>query len=231
MARVKWLGHACVLITSHNGNVIIDPFIRGNPQCPIGIEQLPKLDAVLVTHGHGDHLGDAIELCNMHNALLISTYELCVYCEMKGVQRTHPMHIGGTAGFQFGTVKLTPALHGSAVTHPSIVYVGEACGFIVTVDGSTIYHAGDTALFGDMKLIGERHDIDCAFLPIGNNFTMGIDDAVAAALMLRPKTVVPIHYDTFPIIRADPNEFAQKIKKADESIQCQILKPGGEIEL
>ncbi|MFA4030006.1 MAG: hypothetical protein GDYSWBUE_001394 [Candidatus Fervidibacterota bacterium] len=231
MAKVKWLGHACFLITSYNGNIIIDPFIKGNPQCPISIEQLPRLSAILVTHGHGDHLGDAIELCEGHDALLISTYELCVYCQTMGVQKVYPMHIGGAAKFPFGTVKLTPALHGSAITHPNIIYTGEACGFIVTIDGSTIYHAGDTALFGDMKLIGERNSIDCAMLPIGDNFTMGIDDAVEAAIMLNPKIVVPMHYDTFPVIKANPNEFARKLRELNETIDCRILKPGEEVEI
>ncbi|MCS7254038.1 MAG: metal-dependent hydrolase [Armatimonadota bacterium] len=231
MPKVRWLGHACFLITSPSGNIIIDPFIKGNPQCPVSIEQLPKLDSILVTHGHGDHLGDAIELCGKHDALLVSTYELCVYCQTRGVQKVHPMHIGGAAKFSFGTVKLVPALHGSAVTHPNIVYTGEACGFIVTIDGSALYHAGDTALFSDMELIGRCHSIDCAMLPIGDNFTMGIDDAVIAATMLHPKRVVPMHYDTFPVIKANPFEFARKLKEASEAIQCHILKPGEELEI
>jgi len=230
MAKAKWLGHSCVLVTTEGTNIIIDPFIKGNPQCPIQLERLPKIDVVLVTHGHADHLGDAIEICIAHDALLIGVYELCVYCQSKGVHKVHPMHIGGSAKFSFGVVKLTPALHGSAIAHPTMVYTGEACGFILVADGSTLYHAGDTALFGDMKLIGERNKIDCAFIPIGDNFTMGIDDAVEATLMLHPKIVVPMHYDTFPVIKADPNEFARKLSDADKTIRCCILSPGDEVE-
>ena len=230
MPKVKFLGHACALIFTESDVVIIDPFIRGNPQCPVNIEDLPKVSGILVTHGHADHIGDAIEIANSHDALLIAPYELAVFCQMRGVQKIHPMHIGGAATVPFGWVKLTPALHGSAYTEGGITYTGQPCGFLFTADGKTFYHTGDTGLFSDMWLIGERHPIDCAFIPIGDNFTMGIDDALEAVKLLRPKMVIPMHYSTFPIIEADPHEFARKVNESGIGARCVVLSPGEEIE-
>ncbi|MDW8028267.1 MAG: metal-dependent hydrolase [Armatimonadota bacterium] len=232
MVKATFLGHACVLVSTESHSVVIDPFLTGNPKAAAKPEDL-KVDAVIVTHGHGDHLGDAIEIANRNNCPIISVFELVTYCQNKGAKQGHPLHIGGSYSFPFGKVKFVPAWHGSAFVEQdgTIVYTGNPAGVLLFMDGKTVYHAGDTGLFGDMKLIGERHPIDLAFLPIGGNFTMDIDDAVEAVKLLNPKTVVPIHYGTFPIIEADPNEFAQKVKETCPSTEVKILQPSESVNL
>ncbi|KAA0238183.1 MAG: metal-dependent hydrolase, partial [Chlorobiota bacterium] len=179
-----------------------------------------------VDAGVGDHLGDALPIAKRTGSIIVSNFEIAQYCEKQGA-KVHAMHIGGAHSFAFGKVKLTPAWHGSSF--PDGTYGGTPAGLLFTLDGKTIYHAGDTGLFGDMKLIGESHTIDLALLPIGDNFTMGITDAVKAVEFVSPKFAVPIHYNTFPVIIADPNEF----KKLCESKghQVKVLKFGEEIEL
>ncbi len=232
MLKVTFLGHACVLVSTENHSVIIDPFLTGNPKASAKPEDL-KVDAVIVTHGHGDHLGDAIEIANRNNCPIIGVYELVTYCQNKGAKQGHPLHIGGSYSFPFGLVKFVPAWHGSGFIEQdgTIVYTGTPAGVLLFMDGKTIYHAGDTGLFGDMKLIGELHPIDLAFLPIGGNFTMDINDAVEATKLLRPKIVVPIHYGTFPVIEADPNEFAQKVQANSPDVEVKILRPAEAITL
>lgn len=220
--RVSYHGHSCFELESASGKVIIDPFLTGNPLADIKPEQV-KVDAILVSHGHGDHLGDALAIAKANGGLIIAPNELAVYCQRKGA-KSHPMHIGGSYRFPFGTVKLTQAWHGSAVTEgETLVMTGNPCGFMLTMDNFVVYHAGDTGLFGDMKLLGELYSIDLALLPIGDNYTMGIDDAVVAVSMLKPKTVVPMHYNTFPVIKQDPEVFAEKAAKYSKPY---ILKPG-----
>jgi len=192
-----------------------------------------KVDAVIVTHGHGDHLGDAIDIANRNNCPIIGVYELVTYCQSKGAKQGHPLHIGGSYNFPFGRVKLVPAWHGSGLLEKegTIVYTGNPAGVLLFIGDKTVYHAGDTGLFGDMKLIGDLHPIDLAFLPIGGNFTMDINDAVEATKLLRPKIVVPMHYGTFPVIEADPNEFAQKVREVCPTAEVKILQPGESVTL
>ncbi len=226
MAKLTFLGHSAWYIEGKDVRLVIDPFLTDNPQARVNPGDL-KVDYVLLTHGHGDHLGDGIELAKQNHATVIAPYELAMYCQSKGVENVHPMHIGGGFNFPFGRVKLTIAHHGSMT--PDGTYAGNPCGFLITVDGKTIYHAGDTGLFYDMKLIGEMNTIDVALLPIGDNFTMGIDDAVKAVELLQPRLAVPMHYKTFDVINADPEEFVSKVKKKGGN--AQVVPPGESLEI
>ncbi|GAB4186875.1 MAG: metal-dependent hydrolase [Calditrichia bacterium] len=207
MPKLTYLSHSAFLVEGANGNIVIDPFLSENPKATIAPETL-NVDYVLLTHGHGDHIGDGLKIAKSNNATIIAPFELAMYCQEKGAT-VHPMHIGGGFNFPFGRVKLTIAHHGSMT--PDGRYAGNPCGYLVTMDGKTLYHPGDTGLFYDMKLIGEMTPIDVAVLPIGDNFTMGIDDAVKAVELLKPKLAIPMHYKTFDIIDADPEEFVNKV--------------------
>jgi len=225
---ISFLGHSCFMISGDAGAVIIDPFLSGNPQASMQPGDV-TVDGVILTHGHGDHAGDSVAIARANDAPVVAPFELAVYCEQKGA-KTHPMHIGGAHTFPFGTVKLTPAWHGSAVQEgDAMIYTGNPCGVVLTMDGKNVYHAGDTGLFGDMKLIGERQHIDVALLPIGDNFTMGIDDALYAVTLLKPKMVIPMHYNTFPVIEADPDVFAAGVKRS--GYECAVLQPGASVEV
>ncbi|XJZ26471.1 metal-dependent hydrolase [Bacillota bacterium Lsc_1132] len=225
--KVFYHGHSVVQIQTNGKTIFIDPFITGNDLTDLKVEDV-KPDVIILTHGHGDHLGDTVELAKKHRSLVVANFELSAYLSWQGLQ-THGMHIGGAYQFDFGKVKLTPAFHGTGLITESkeIVYCGMPAGVLFMNEGKTIYHAGDTALFSDMKLIGERHPIDLAFLPIGDNFTMGPEDAAYAAKLLRAKTVVPIHYNTFPPIKQDPNAFIQMLDEANG----RVLHAGDVIEL
>ncbi len=225
MLKATFQGHSCVSITDGKQNIIIDPFLTGNPQAAAKAEDI-KADFILVTHGHGDHLGDAVDIAKRNNATIIAPNELAIYIQKQGAE-AHPMHIGGAYEFPFGRVKLTIAHHGSAAGD-GLEYTGNPCGFLIYMDGKTIYHAGDTGLFYDMKLIGDMNEIDLAFLPIGDNFTMGVTDAVKAVEFLNPKKVVPIHYKTWPLIDTEPTEFADKLKGSKTDVV--IIEPGKSLE-
>ncbi|MED4162233.1 metal-dependent hydrolase [Halalkalibacterium halodurans] len=209
--KVSYHGHSVVKIETEGKTILIDPFITGNGLTDLSVDDL-KVDVILLTHGHNDHVGDTLQLAKQNDALVIAPFELATYLSWKGV-KVHEMHIGGAHQFEFGHVKLTQAFHGSSYTeeNQTIVYTGMPSGILFTAEGKTIFHAGDTALFSDMKLIGERNTIDVAFLPIGDNFTMGPEDAAVAAEWLQAKTVVPIHYNTFPVIEQDPVAFAESL--------------------
>ena len=229
MPTAKYLGHSVFVLTDGDQSIIFDPFLEGNPQAPCGPDDV-EVVAVLPTHGHSDHLGDTISIAKRTGALVVSPYELAMYCASQGVENVHPMHIGGAAEFPWGRVKLTLALHGSGIIGEGTpVYTGPPCGYLVTMGGRTAYYAGDTGLFGDMKLIGDLNDIALAMLPIGDNFTMGIDDAVEAVKMLSPAKVVPMHYKTFPPIEVEPEGFCQKVRQ-ETSAECQILAPGESLD-
>ncbi|MBS4191595.1 metal-dependent hydrolase [Bacillus sp. FJAT-49705] len=209
--KVFYHGHSFVKIESQGKTILIDPFITGNTLTDVKVDDV-KPDVIIVTHGHGDHLGDTVELAKKHNALVISNFELATYLSWQDV-RTHGMSIGGAYQFDFGKVKLTPAFHGTGLVNENkqIIYLGMPAGVLITLEDKTIYHAGDTGLFSDMKLIGDRHPIDLAFLPIGDNFTMGPEDAAYAAKLLCAKRIVPIHYNTFPPIKQDPHKFVEML--------------------
>jgi L-ascorbate metabolism protein UlaG (beta-lactamase superfamily) len=218
--QLTYHGHACFTIQTSKADLLIDPFLSGNAMADVTPAQV-KPDYILVTHAHGDHLGDALPIAKRTGATVISNNEIHTYMARHGV-KSHGMHIGGAHVFPFGKVKLTIAHHGSSF--PDGSYGGNPCGFLLWVDGKVLYHAGDTALFGDMKLYGEE-GIDVAMLPIGDNFTMGPEDAVKAVAFLQPKTAILMHYNTFGVIEQDPQPVADAIAKQTNA-KPVILKPG-----
>ncbi len=206
MLKLTYHGHSCVELEANGHRIIIDPFITGNQHARIKPRDV-KVEAVLITHGHGDHVGDAVEIAKANHCPTVSNFEISNWLAEKGVE-AFGMHIGGSHEFPWGRVKLTPALHGSAM--PDGSYGGNPAGFLIWMGGKCVYHAGDTGIMSDMALYGRLNPIDLALLPIGDNFTMGLDDAVEAAIMLGCKQAMPIHYDTFPVIPADPKEFVKR---------------------
>jgi L-ascorbate metabolism protein UlaG (beta-lactamase superfamily) len=224
--KLKYLSHSSFLITTEMGiKIIIDPFLDDNPNSPIKSDEVSP-DYIILTHAHGDHLGDSFKIAKRTNPVFICVNELANYCKTKGF-RAHNMHIGGSHNFDFGRLKFTIAHHGSVT--PDNVYGGEAAGVLITIENKTIYHTGDTGLFYDMKLIGEMNNIDYMLLPIGDNFTMGIDDAIKAVELANPRIAIPMHYNTFKVINADPNEFKLKIENLNK--KSLVLEFGQEIEI
>lgn len=225
--KISYHGHSIVQINSNGKSILIDPFITGNSLTDLNVKEVQP-DVIILSHGHGDHVGDTVELAKKHHSLVIANADLSTVLSWQGV-KTHGMNIGGAYQFDFGKVKFTQAFHGSGfVTEKrEMIYCGMPAGILFMNEGKTIYHAGDTGLFGDMKLIGERHPIDVAFLPIGDNFTMGPEDAAYAARLLKAKTVIPIHYNTFPVIKQDPFKFIEML----EDKNGQVLQPGQAIEI
>jgi len=227
MMRISYHGHAVVQIQTNGKTILIDPFITGNQLTDLKVKEVIP-DVIILSHGHNDHVGDTVELARKNNALVVANAEISDFLSWQGVN-THAMHIGGAYQFEFGKVKLTQAFHGSSYTTEKneLIYCGMPAGILFMNEGKTIYHAGDTALFSDMKLIGERHPIDVAFLPIGDNFTMGPEDAAYAAKLLNAKTVVPIHFNTFPVIKQDPYQFIDML----DNKNGKVLAPGEAIEI
>jgi len=218
--KVTFIGHAAFYLEDESANILIDPFIGGNPKAALRPEDVSP-DIILITHGHGDHLGDAVEIARANDSLIVSTYELANLCSQQGVARVHGIHIGGRFEDDFGYVRATMAVHGAGVPG------GQACGFIVNLDGRTIYHAGDTGLTYDMKLLSELEPqgIDLAMLPIGGNYTMDWRDATIAATWIRPRMIIPMHYNTHDLILTDPQDFKRAVEAEGESTVA-ILRPG-----
>jgi L-ascorbate metabolism protein UlaG (beta-lactamase superfamily) len=228
--KITYHGHSCFEIEHGKHRILIDPFLTGNPVAKAKPEEL-NVDFILVTHGHGDHVGDTVAIAKRTGATVIAPHELSVWLSWQGV-KTHGMAVGGGYRFEFGHVKMTHALHGSGFELPEqqrIVYLGSPSGYLLTLGDKRIYHAGDTGLFSDMKLISRGQPIDLAMLPIGDNYTMGPEDALLAAEWLHAKHVVPMHYNTFPVIEQDARAFVQELEK--KGIRGTAMNPGDVLEL
>ena len=224
--KLRYFSHSAFQITTSSGKVIlIDPFLDGNPTSPVKSKDV-SADYIILTHAHGDHLGDGFTIAERCGSTFICVNELANYCAAKGF-KAHNMHIGGSHTFDFGKVRFTIAHHGSQT--PDGDYAGEPAGVILTIDGKNLYHTGDTGLFFDMKLIGEMYPIDYMLLPIGDNFTMGVREAVKAVELTNPKTAIPMHYNTFPVIESDPSNFKKELDKLGKN--SMVLEFGQEIEL
>jgi L-ascorbate metabolism protein UlaG (beta-lactamase superfamily) len=227
--RFTYLGHAAAYLETRTERFLFDPFLTGNPKASISAAEVEPT-YILLTHGHGDHVGDTVAIAKRTGAMIITTFELGTWLAAQGVNTT-PLNHGGWGRFPFGRIKFTVAFHSSSITEEGgrALYMGEAAGIVLETEGKIIYHAGDTALFSDMRLIGEDASIDLALLPIGDYFTMGPKDAAKAVGFLKPKNVVPIHYGTFPPIDVDPQEF---VKLAEgQGAEISVLKPGSGLEL
>jgi len=226
--KITWLGHSAFLLEAEK-KVLIDPFISGNPAAPCSSEELDP-DIIAVTHGHSDHLGDTIEIGARTGCRIISIHEVANYIKSKGVF-AEGMNKGGTINVEGITFTMTDAIHSSSIDASGFSFDGGCpAGFVIGIGGHRIYHAGDTGVFGDMQLIRELYEPELALLPIGSRFTMGIKETVKAVELIRPGTVIPMHYNTFDVIKQDPEKFRRAVK-AKVNTKVVIMKPGESIEL
>jgi L-ascorbate metabolism protein UlaG (beta-lactamase superfamily) len=226
--RLTWLGHAAFRIDTPSGKVIlIDPWIQTNPMVPEANKKFERIDVMLITHGHFDHVGDAVELGKKFKPQVVGIFELCAWLESKGVPNTNPMNKGGTQKIGEIEVTMVNAVHSCGIKDGDrIIYGGEACGYIIRLPGGlTVYHAGDTALFGDMKLIGDLYAPDVALLPIGDHYTMGPREAAMAFRFLNVRHVIPMHFATFPQLVGRPEQLRQ-LTQDISGLEIHALQPG-----
>lgn len=226
--RITWLGHSTFRIETADGAiVIVDPWVMGNPLCPKEEKQVKKVDALFCTHGHMDHIGDAVAIARQHNPIVVGIFELCAWMEKKGAKRTSPMNKGGTQTVVGIKVTMTHAVHSCGIQEDdgSTVYGGEAGGYVLELPGGLkLYHAGDTNVFSDMQIIRELYAPEIAMLPIGDHFTMGPREAAYACQLLRPKTVIPMHFGTFPMLVGRPADLKKLLGAGGPDVL--ELKPG-----
>jgi L-ascorbate metabolism protein UlaG (beta-lactamase superfamily) len=224
--KLTWLGHSTFRIETPGGKVVlVDPWVMNNPMCPESEKELKKVDVLLCTHGHFDHIGDAVAIAKKHNPVVVGIFELCLWMQKKGVKQISPMNKGGSQ--KIGDVKVTMvhANHSCGIQDgDQIVYGGEACGYVIEVAGVKLYHAGDTNVFGDMQIIGELYTPQVAMLPVGDLFTMGPREAAHACKLLRVKTVIPMHFGTFPPLTGKPSELERLTMHLN--VDVVELRPG-----
>ena len=226
--KLTWLGHATFRLQTPEGKtVLIDPWVMGNPMCPASEKDVKKVDVMLCSHGHGDHIGDAVEIAKRHKPSVIGIPELCGWLEKKGVQRTAKMNKGGTQTAGDIKVTMVHADHSCGIQDgDQLVYGGEACGYVIEFSNSVkIYHAGDTNVFGDMRIIRELYAPDIVMIPIGDHFTMGPREAAYACKLLKPKAVIPMHFGTFPVLTGTPSE----LQKLVPGVEVVAMQPGATI--
>jgi L-ascorbate metabolism protein UlaG (beta-lactamase superfamily) len=224
---ITWLGHATFIITTPGGKrIVTDPWLEGNPSCPAGQRRIDKADLILLSHGHSDHSGDIVAVSRATDAPILAVHELSLWLEKKGLRNVQGMGIGGTVNVAGLEVTMVPAVHTSSVVeNDTIVYLGQAAGFVVRLENQhSFYFAGDTAIFGDMRLIGEMYSPEIAFLPIGDHYTMGPDAAARAARMLGVRQIVPMHYGTFPVLTGTPDRLKKLVEP--HGIDVLVLTPG-----
>jgi L-ascorbate metabolism protein UlaG (beta-lactamase superfamily) len=228
MAALTWHGHSTFTIETEDGTrILVDPWFEGNPKADRALDEVEGVDWIFCTHGHADHFKDAIPLARRTGATLVSSFEVIQFAASKGLEKLHALGVGGGYAFPFGRVKMTAALHGGHVHgDESGSWTCTPGGFVFHVDGVRVYHAGDTALLTDMQLL--RGAVDVAILPIGDNYTMGPEDAVRAVEFIEPKIVLPMHYGTFPEIEQDPEAFRRLV---GDRARVELLVPGGTLEL
>lgn len=218
MARITWFGHAAFKIEIANKTVLIDPWLDGNPTSPIKASEIERADIVYVTHDHGDHLGDAVAICKRTGATFVSTFELGNYAGEKGVKNVVGLNIGGYVEVKSVKLRMVQAFHTSSRGAPT--------GVIVEGEDKTVYHAGDTGLFGDMRLFGELYKLDLALIPIGGYYTMGASEAAEAVKLLNPKVVIPMHYKTFPVLAQSADDFVEKVREKTPNVKVVVLNSG-----
>jgi len=225
--KLTWLGHSTFLIETPSGKkILIDPWVMNNPMTPAANKKFEKLDTMLCTHGHGDHIGDAVALAKGHNPKVVGVYELCLWMNKKGAKQIMPMNKGGSQAVEDVQVTMVHADHSCGIEDEGqVIYGGEPCGYVITFsNGVKIYHAGDTNVFGDMNIIRELYQPDIALLPIGDVFTMGPREAAYACKLLQPKAVIPMHFNTFPLLTGTPQDLDSRIKNM--GIELKTLQPG-----
>jgi L-ascorbate metabolism protein UlaG (beta-lactamase superfamily) len=223
--KLTWLGHATFRIETPGGRtVFLDPWVMGNPMCPEKEKNVRQADVLLCTHGHFDHIGDAVAIARKHNPVVVGMFELCSWIEKKGAKQISPMNKGGTQTVGDIKVTMVDAVHSCGIQDGGdLIYGGEACGYVIGFsNGIKIYHAGDTNVFGDMRIIHELYAPDIAMLPIGDHFTMGPREAAYACSLLRPKAAIPMHFGTFPLLTGTPESFAKLVS----GVEIVAMQPG-----